>query len=451
MKIKDKLSVQFTLIFAVLLLAVLSSIYYLTESNREQNFYTRLKERAVTVGQIYLAQDNMDSAKFKDVQNKYLHSLPGEDLKIYNNKTVSVFVNLAGEDFPKETIQETRKKKEVFFYDKGRQVAGIYYTDNSGNYTVFVAAKDIYEFRHMHQLLLIMVLLYFISVIIVFFLGQWFSKNALSPINRITGEVKFIQATSLDKRLHTGNGKDEIAELSVTINHLLEHLEQSFNAQKLFVANASHELRTPLTSIIGLIEVTLRNERTADEYRKVLANLLTETTRINELINTLFELVNTNIDADETGDVRLDELMWQLKDEWENKLAGSTINVEFLPCQGNTSYTIQGNWLLLFIAIGNIIKNALKFSNRQPVACRVYCESNLAIIAIADKGIGIQPADQNNIFRPFYRGTNTRGFDGMGIGLSLSEKILKLHNAVIEVQSQAGNGATFFIKFRMNN
>jgi signal transduction histidine kinase len=449
MKIKDRLSLQFTLIFAALLFFVLASTYYLSEKNREQNFYIHLKERAFTVAQMFLAQDNLTPAKFNEVQKKYLHSLPGEELKIYNERGESVFINQNEPTWPYKKIQEVIKAKEVFFYDKGRQVAGIYYIDNSGNFIVFAAAEDIYEYRHMHQLLLIMLFVFIISLIIVFFLGQLFSSIALLPINRIINEIKFIRSTSLNKRLNTGNGKDEIAELSVTVNNLLEHLEQSFNAQSSFAANASHELRTPLTTVIGQIEVTLKSEREADEYKKVLKTLLIETNKINELINNLFELVNTNIDTDDLNDIRLDELMWQLKDEWENKLPGSSIDLEFSLPHNTAKYTTEGNWLLLFIAIGNIIKNAIKFSGQQPVACRVWCEDNMAIISIKDKGIGIRQEELTSIFQPFYRGSNTIGFEGMGVGLSLSEKILKLHNATIQVVSEINGGATFIIRFRI--
>jgi signal transduction histidine kinase len=450
MKIKDRLSLQFTLIFAVMLLCVMAAIYYLTEANRELNFFTRLKERALTVAQIFLAQDNLDSAKFTEVQKKYLHTLPEEELKIYDERGKSVFINQAGTDWPADKIQEIKKIKELHFYEKERQVVGLYYTDNSGDFVVFAAAADIYEYRHMYQLLLIMLCLFTVSIIIVLFLGRWFSRLALSPISRIIGEVKFIRATSLDKRLASGNNKDEIADLSATINNLLEHLEQSFSAQKSFVANASHELRTPLTSAMGMIEVTLRSVRTAAEYRKVLENLLAETSRINELINRLFELVNANIDTDDLTEVRMDELMWQLKDEWENRLPGSRVDLEFLLPNNVAEFTIQGNWLLLFVAIGNIVKNAVKFSHKLPVSCTVYCENGLAVVSVSDRGIGISPDDIGNIFQPFYRGSNTMGFEGMGVGLSLSEKILKLHNASIHVQSQMDKGTTFTIRFRMD-
>ena len=154
MKIKTRLSLQFTLIFAILLLCVLASIYYLTEDNRERNFYAHLRERALTVAQIYLAEDNLTASKFKEVQKRYSNALPEEELKIYNEQGKSVFINQSGTDWPAAIIQEVIRRKNISFYDpsdKRRQVVGIYYVDNSGNFIVFAAAKDVYEYKHMQQ------------------------------------------------------------------------------------------------------------------------------------------------------------------------------------------------------------------------------------------------------------------------------------------------------------
>jgi signal transduction histidine kinase len=295
---------------------------------------------------------------------------------------------------------------------------------------------------------MIMLLLFTIAIIIVYFIGQWFAKLALEPVNRIINEVRYIRSTSLDKRLNTGNGRDELADLSITINTLLEHLEQSFNAQRSFVANASHELRTPLTSMTAQLEVILQNDRTKEEYETVLKNLLSETSRINELINALFALVHANIDTDEFGDIQLDEIAWQIKEEWENNITGSKISLDFSSPYESSEYKIQGNATLLFIGVGNIVKNAVKFSSNQIVYVKISSEPGFVTMSVADNGIGIDAMELARIFDPFFRGSNTNGFEGMGVGLSLSEKILKLHNASISVESVFGEGSVFTIKFR---
>jgi signal transduction histidine kinase len=451
LKIQKKLSLQFTAIFAIILFSVLSGIYILTEKNRETNFYNRLDERALTVAQIFLAEDNLTAEKFREVQKKYSRSLQEEDFRIYDEKGNAVFINQLEAKQYADKIPEVVRNNNIKFSDNDKQGVGLVYADNSGNFVVFATAKDVYEFDHMKQLKIIMILVFIIAIIIVYFIGQWFAKLALEPVNRIINEVRFIRSTSLDKRLNIGNGRDELADLSITINTLLEHLEQSFNAQRSFVANASHELRTPLTSVTAQLEVILRNERTKDEYKTVLKNLLSETSHINELINALFALVNANIDTDEFDDVQLDEIAWQIKEEWENNIADSKISLDFSSPYESSDYKIQGNATLLFIGIGNIVKNAIKFSNKQMVYVKIHHEPGFVIMSVRDNGIGINAQDQVHIFHPFFRGSNTNGFEGMGIGLSLSEKILKLHNASISVDSHFGKGSIFTIIFRKTN
>ncbi|HEY1870198.1 MAG TPA: HAMP domain-containing sensor histidine kinase, partial [Chitinophagaceae bacterium] len=324
---------------------------------------------------------------------------------------------------------------------------GVYYIDNSGNFTVLASAVDTYGFQEMKQLFWVMTFGFFISIFVMFFTGRLFARIALSPIIKVINAVKFIRSTSLDKRLETKGGKDEINELAVTFNNLLEHLEQSFKAQRSFVVHASHELRTPVTSIIGNIEVTLALERVNDEYIKTLHSVLAESEKLHELINNLFELAQANIDISEFRAVRLDELLWQVKDEWVNKLQNSKVELKYDLPEDTRKYTIHGNNYLLFIAISNILKNAIKFSNNRIVTCRLYLQNNIPVISIRDLGIGISKEDSQNIFQPFFRGSNTTGYAGFGIGLSLADKIFRLHNVRISLESELNKGTEFLLFF----
>jgi signal transduction histidine kinase len=288
---------------------------------------------------------------------------------------------------------------------------------------------------------------FFISIFILFFAGRLFARIALSPIIKVINEVKFIRSTSLDKRLQTKKGKDEINELTVTFNNLLEHLEQSFEAQRSFVAQASHELRTPVTSIIGDVEVTLSQDRDKEEYKKTLEGVLTESGKLDDLINNLFDLAQANIDITEFQDLRLDELLWQVKDEWTTKIPECTVDVRYNLPEDPRRYTIQGNNYLLFIAVGNILKNAIKFSDNRIVVCKLFLQNNIPVISIRDTGIGIGKDDMEKIFQPFYRGFNTFGYAGYGVGLSLADRIFRLHNVRVSINSELGNGTEFLLFF----
>jgi len=448
MKIRDRLSLQFSLIFAVLLFLVLASIYVTTEKNRKIDFENRLYDRTLTVAELFLAEDNLSKEKFKDVQKKYPLYLPDEKLGIYNDKYQPVFIKQDSIQWPVSTINQVIAKRKITFSEGNMQSLGLYYNDNSGNFVVLISALDNSGLKRMHDLFIDMLFTFFISVIIMFFLGRLFARNALTPILKVINEVKFIRSTSLNKRLQYNKSRDEIHELIATFNNLLEHLEQSFEAQKSFIAHASHELRTPMTAIIGEVEVTLSHDRSLEEYKYSLNNILSETIKMNELINNLFEMAQANIEVN-TEEIRLDELLWQVKDEWCNKIKGSQIDLDYELPADSKDITILGNRHLLFIALGNLINNAIKFSNNQNVVCRLYTEGQRIKISIKDKGIGIPESEWEKIFTPFTRGSNSGGYSGLGIGLSLTEKILKLHNAKIGINKNYKNGTEFIIDFEL--
>lgn len=447
MTIRDRLSLQFTLLSAILLFGVLAVIYLLTARYRQSDFWEHVMDRAITNAQVFLAQDNMSAEKFQDVQKKFPLSLSQEVVRIYNDSDEPVFLQTGSFQWSRDLIDQVRRQGVLRLQQGDKYTCGVYYKDNSGNFTVLASAVDTFGQAEMHQLFWVMFIAFFISVFILFFAGRLFARIALSPMIKVIHDVRVIRSTSLDSRLETKEGKDEINELATTFNNLLEHLQQAFEAQSSFVAHASHELRTPVTSIIGDVEVTLSQPREEKEYRETLEGVLVEAEKLSDLINNLFELAQTNTEFAEFRELRLDELLWQLKDEWTTRIPESRIELHYHLPEDARKYTIQANNYLLFLAIGNIIRNAIKFSHDKAVYCHLFMQNNLPVISIRDKGIGIKPEDIPNIFQPFFRGANSFGYAGYGVGLSLADKILRLHDVRISVRSELNKGTEFLLYF----
>jgi signal transduction histidine kinase len=446
MKLKNKLSLQFTFLFAVLLFVVLFGIYMLENSRRKVSFYDKLEDRALIVGEFYFREDNMTKENFKEVIKKFPQTLSNEIVSIYNDQYQPVFIKENTLRWPKELIQNVIVNKKIRFTKANQQVVGIYFVDNSGNFIVIASATDDMGKENMKTLSIIMLFSFLVSLVITFFLGRLFATMAVNPINKIIDKVKIIRATSLDKRLPVGKiSHDEINKLSITINNLLEHLEQSFQAQQSFIMNASHELRTPITSILADAEITLRNTRKIDEYKNTLAGITKDAEKLNEIISTLLELAQINLDKSELQNIRLDEVLWEVADEWGKP--GSNLKVDYGPAADANKYSIMGNRRLLFIALSNILNNAIKFSNNQEVCCKISVKPKDILISIKDKGIGIAASDFQKIFQPFYRVANAQKFSGSGIGLSITERIIRLHNGKIDITSKLGEGSEFKILF----
>ncbi|WP_158800221.1 HAMP domain-containing sensor histidine kinase [Pedobacter sp. L105] len=448
MTIRNRLSLQFTFMFAVLLLFALTGIYFFVEHNWVKNFYTKLNSRAVTISQFYLAEDNLSKEKFEHVLKRFPQSLTDERISIYDANFKARFIPEDSIHWDSSILKSVVANKEIYFRQGERQVTGIYYVDNSGPFIILVSAIDEQGHHDRTELAFIMLAFFLISLIITFFSGKIFSRLALSPILGITNQLKIIRSSSLNHRLAVSETHvDEIDILSIGINNLLEHLEQSFDSQEAFIANASHELRTPITTIMGEAEISLMNERSSQDYKQTLVNIIKETERLNFIINSLMDLVQTNISNNAFQDISMDELLWEVVDEMCSKHPDRIVEVNYNHPEDHSVYTIQGNRQLLFIAINNILKNAIKFSDGKIVHCEIFADAKGVHIIIKDEGIGIPAADLNKIFQPFFRSSTALSFAGYGIGLSLTQNIMRLHNGRIKVKSEPGLGTEFHLIF----
>ncbi|WP_179414139.1 sensor histidine kinase [Mucilaginibacter sp. E4BP6] len=430
--------------FALLLLLVLTGIFLFAGHNRVNNFFDKLDDRAINVAQFYLAEDNLSKENFKSVIKKFPQSLAGENIRIYTDHYQPKFIPEDSVHWDQNVLKQVIEQKKIHFSKENRQITGIYYVDNSGNFIVIVSAIDEAGYHYLHDLSLVMIFFFMASLLITFFIGKIFSKIALHPIVNITGNLKRIRASSLDLRLPVGENKtDEIDNLSLSINKLLEHLEQSFESQQSFIANASHELRTPITTILGEAETTLFHERPKEEYQLTLVNIIKETEGLNEIINSLMDLMQMDLAHYELQSVRMDELLWEIVDELDN----DQVKIDYNIPNDRLKCTIMGNRRLLFIGINNVIKNAVKFSDGKEVFCELFCNETGINIKIRDQGIGMTQKDVLNIFQPFFRASNALNYAGHGIGLSLTQNVLKYHNGIIIVNSSVDTGTEFHLIF----
>jgi len=448
MKVKNRLAFQFSMLFALLLIIAFTGIYLFIQQYRTRAFFKQLDDRAQTVAQFYLAEDNLSATKFRDVLKKFPQSLSQESFHIYNERLEPTFVREDSVKWPKAFLKQVLQGKLLHVIDGGKQTTGVYYADNSGNFLVIVSATDQNGLKSMSELKLIMMLFFFSLLVITFFLGRVFARISLSPIIRIRNNLATIKATDLHKRLSVDTDRvDEIDSLSLSINQLLEHLEHSFESQRSFVAHSSHELRTPLTSILGQAETTLLKERSASEYQSALQGVIESVIELKQIINSLLELAEINMDIKDFEEIRADELAWEIADEFSLNFGEDKLDVSYQLAGYTTATNLYGNRRLLFIAISNILNNAQKFSNGKKVGFILKRLPGALVMEIRDEGIGIASEELSMIFQPFYRSTNAIEFPGSGIGLSLSFNILRLHNASIQVSSVIGEGSLFTITF----
>jgi signal transduction histidine kinase len=261
----------------------------------------------------------------------------------------------------------------------------------------------------------------------------------------VVKQVDKITIASLDMRVNEGNGTDEIAQLAITFNKMLVRLESAFEMQKSFVSNASHELRTPLTSITGQIEVSLMESNTQEEYEVILKSVLEDVKNLNSLSNGLLDLAkaNSDISAIALRTLRFDEILWETRAELMGRKKNYNISIKFSePIEDENEITVIGNDHLLKTAIVNLMDNACKFSPDKSVEIFLFVRDKYIVAEFVDNGIGIDAADMEKIFQPFYRAINAKPISGNGLGLSLTDKIIQIHRGTVSIESQLHKGTT---------
>jgi signal transduction histidine kinase len=450
MKIKNRLSLYFTAISAIVLLIVQVVICIAFNSLIRSNFYDHLMDRANVAAKLYLEADEMSTDSLNHVKEHYLHSLNNEVIRLYDEKNAASFIRDKNQYWASTIINQVRKNKQIAFNEGQRQTVGIYYNDNQGNFVILVSAIDTHGAKRMEDLIKSMAVLLICVTVGLFLISRWFAQKTLEPIDKVIAQMQLARAGDLSLRVDEGSGKDEISALAYNFNRLLAHLQNTFELQQTFVVNASHELRTPITTIIGEIEIALNKLRTQPEYEEVLQSVLTDAERLNETITSLLELANVDMDYTRPAykPVAIDELIWELNDYWIAKAGKGmfTVNILQLP-DDQDKLQLLANKSLLTIALNNIIGNAYKFSKQQPVRCDLYADDENIIVKIIDQGVGIMAAELEKVFESFYRGTNVKSYQGSGIGLYVTGKIIQLFNGTISVDSTPGETTTFTIKF----
>lgn len=451
MKIRLKLTLLFSGLFAILLLAFSLAVYFYNANQREEGYYKRLRQLAITKTNLLL-RAHVEPSVLQLIYQNSLNTLPQEEVAIYDTSYHLLYHDAMDIDKVKETtgmIDSIIERKEIHFYVDDLQAVGFVYQFGKKMYVITAAAKDDEGLSKLKTLAVVLAVGFALAILLTFLAGILFSRKALAPVAEMVGKVGAISASHLDLRLDTGNGRDEIAELAQTFNRMLNRLESSFGAQKEFVSNISHELRTPLAVIIAELEVSAINARTTNEYKEIIQLVLLEARKLSRLSNDLLDLAKATYDHSGISfkELRLDEV---LLDATQGVLRSNPeYRVELLfekemeECEG---ISIKGNEYLLKVAFANLIENACKFSAGHLSTVAISFEGKDPILRFSDRGIGISPSDLSRIFTPFYRGENKKYADGNGIGLSLTARIIHLHNGTISVDSVVGEGTTFSIR-----
>lgn len=450
MNIKLRLSFQFTLIVAGILVFFSVLVYYFSYTSQLSKFRQNLLDSAKNNAILLINVTEVDSSLLKKIHQSTI-SREREELALTDSAYNLIYSNNI-QYLSKVSTLIDAAEGDLNYYSIGEK-DGVYYRHvfNNRTYNVYAMAVDRSRKENLKELLEILFWSILFSMWLSVLFSYLFSKRAIKPISSIIKNVKEINFLKLSNRLDEGERKDEIDQLSITFNEMLSDLEIAFKNQEDFVSNASHELRTPLTVMISESDYLLSRERSNEEYSKHLVRLVSDLKKINALINSLLELAQINRDKSIVLEsVRIDEVVFNAIHIVKEKYPDRKIIPKIKYPEDGNDLLINGNSGLLEIAFKNLFDNACKFSD-DDVRVEFIINDRVITIIISDKGIGIPIGEMESIRNPFKRASNVKFISGFGIGLSLVLKILELHKADANIESKMNEGTRIEIRFRQVN
>jgi two-component system OmpR family sensor kinase len=276
--------------------------------------------------------------------------------------------------------------------------------------------------------------------------GYLLARKSLAPVAAMSEKARQIGAANLAERIAVSS-KDELGQLAGTLNELLQRLEESFESQRRFMADASHELRTPVAILQGEIDVSLsRKDRNADDYRQSLEIMRRSVRKLTRIVHDLFLLARTDAGQYPIDRQRfyLDETLASTVQSFRTLAAESRITLRE---EHPADMLMTGDEHLLQRLVANLVENAIKYTPPGgEVVVRAASHNSTVRVEVSDSGPGIPPDLRERIFLRFFRIDDARPTGGAGLGLPIARWIAEAHSGRIWIEERERRGSTFVVE-----
>ncbi len=436
LSIKWRLALQFTLVVALMLVIAGSAVFFLFVSRMQQDVDTLLYvQNAAVRTSLPITIDDIAAPDWREQMFKKIEAVKSLGF-------VVVIADGSGSIMEHSSPFAAPLPKRTGFssVDAGPNEYRLY-KNIYGPY-VIVIGRTLDSLIVAQNALLSVLLLTLLSTLgLTAGLSAMFAGRALKPLTRFSKRVREIDPRHLQlSPLSEKMPNDEIGRLAETFDDFLRRLEQAFKRERQFTQDASHELRTPLMVIKSSIELLAVNRSLTDPQKEKLSLIAGAVKRMEILLNELLEL-SRGMQSGTRDNIPVADFVEELAGSYrsmaEEKGLTLTVNI------AKHTATINAHRIALEKVIGNLLKNAIRFTHEGGITVDVTGN----VVSITDTGVGIADKDLPHIFERFYRGDTSRRTEGTGLGLAICKDICDEEGWTIRVQSKVGEGTVFRVGF----
>lgn len=369
----------------------------------------------------------------------------GDSFRLNNLQQSAVDRVLSGKTYNGMGQFPTGTLMTGFFADESRNTVGAPFRYEGEMYGLFIRPDIRALFTEVHYLLGgMIVIIVLLSVLAVIFV----TKKLIDPITKLTHVTKTVGTESLQVSELPVERADEIGTLAQSFRAMIERLEENELARKQFISDVSHDFQSPLSSIQGYARLLEQSDRTEEERRRYATIIVDEASRLSNVTRQLLDLTSYD-QLTSLYTVRTFSLDEQLRQvirtyTWQVMEKQLSLVTDF------DAVMIEGDPNALEKVWDNLLSNALKYTEEGTITVCVRERADEVVVSIEDTGCGMTEEEMAHVFDRFYRvdDARTKRVRGTGLGMSIVEQIVRLHDGKIEIDSKKGVGTRISIHLR---
>lgn len=305
----------------------------------------------------------------------------------------------------------------------------------------YLLMQDQTDFERREQLFYeVMLGGFLLSLLLAALLGWLLARHVMEPVARLArqvGEREQLQAGATP--LAEDHADDEVGQLAAAFDATLDQLRAALARERLFTSDVSHELRTPLMVLVSSCELLLDNPQLPPPARRQVERIARASEGMSDLVQTFLQLARSgNGNASVGQRLTLDEAAAEVCADWRAPIESKGLQLRL---EGQSASAAQYDAIFLRAVLGNLLRNAWHYTDSGRITLQLAADG----FSVEDTGAGIPQEQRDAVFQPFVRGEQQRG-DGLGLGLSLVQRICASQGWQIELSEVQPRGCRFSVQ-----
>ncbi len=410
-------------------------IYMLFYDYRKEEFQQQQQDKILTTLNFLREIREIDEKLIGTMDRVSIDEYYNEKILIFdaNQRLIYSSIERSQITFTQNILSELSQEVDKVELKEGKfEILGIKIVSKGLVYYGISKAHDLAGFHYLDYLRFIFSFTFIVISVIIILMSHFLSKRITDPIVSLTKQIKDFNFEVKFNPIVTAGSKNEVAIMGQRFNELMQRMNEAFSFQKNAVQHISHELKTPIAVLVSNFE-RIEQESDLEKIKYLIKNQKEDTENLSKIINSLMEISKTESGSiPKLTKIRVDELIFDLAEEFGVLHPEFHFSIEYAETiEDEQKLTVPANLRLLKAALSNLMINCIQYSDDYKAKINIIPRAKLLQLEFINKGPVINEDEKKYIYQHYFRGKNSQGKRGFGLGLVFIRKILRMHQGEV--------------------